>query len=326
MNTSQESATRIFVVFRLTFREALRRRLIFIFLSGCLLLMLTGAGCGACMRVVKDSETDVIRAQFEDQLARAELSQAEREQERARFEQAMEERAAESDGAVLRDSLVAISFCALAGWLYLLSALFTPFIAMNDFHMNHHVLLLSGPLRRWEYLTGKFLAIYGMVLAAMVLMLACFHPLMRISQGDWAFAILPGMAVLCQGLEVFILMMMVLSLVAGRLPAIFLSLVVLGLSVVPGFLISTDTTIDSPTWAIPAYVLGYGLPQFSVNFVHAATVGLDHIEGVESLLQQTGIKRIGNASGFVSLLLNTAWIVGLGGLALWLFRRREFDT
>ncbi|MCR9143480.1 MAG: hypothetical protein NXI24_14620 [bacterium] len=318
---------RIGVVFALTFQEARRRRLLVVFLVGCVVFMGSGSACTYGCRKLADSGVDQQRAQIEQKLSESGLSKEERAAKMIEFDELIE-KDRESGEESLQSVLVALCFALMAFWIYLLAAFFTPFLALNDFFTGHHVLILSRPVKRWEYLFGKFAATAGMVLASMLLLMVCYLVLMKFSAGVWGWELLRGLAYILQGITVFILMLMFLTLTAGRLPAVFLSLLVVVLGVMPGYLIATEADLSdaSPVARVLIYVLAYGLPQFSVNFVHGFAWMVQDMATFEEFVQQSGVRKIGNNSGLVSIVLNFVWIALLWIGMSFVFRKKELNT
>lgn len=318
---------RIGVVFALTFQEARRRRLLVVFLVGCIVFMGSGSACTYGCRKLADTGVNQQRAQIERQMVEQGLSKEARAEKLLEIDELIEKDRASGEES-LQSVLIALCFSLIAFWIYLLAAFFTPFLALNDFFTGHHVLILSRPVKRWEYLFGKFAATAGMILASLLLLLLCYLALMKFSAGVWGWELMRGLAYILQGITVFILMLMFLTLTAGRLPAVFLSLLVVMLGVMPGYLIATEADLSDTSPAAQAliYGLAYGLPQFSVNFVHGFAWMVEDMNAFQDFVQQSGVRKIGNNSGMVSVALNFVWIALLWtGLTL-IFRRKELNT
>lgn len=318
---------RIGVIFALTFQEARRRRLLVIFLVGCVVFMGSGSACTYGCRKLADAGINQQRAQIEARMQQQGLPKAEQAEKLKEIDDllAKDRLAGES---TLRSGLVAICFGLIVFWAYLLAAFFTPFLALNDFFTGHHVLLLSRPVRRWEYLTGKFVATTGTLLASIGLLLICYVLLMRFSTDAWGLELLRGLLFALQGLIVFVLMLMLLTLTVGRLPAAFVALLVVGLGAMPGYLIATETDLGDASIGgrLLVYGLAYGLPQFTVNLMHSFAWMVEDMESFAGYLQQSGLRKIGNNTGAVSIALNFGWML-LFALGLQLvFRRKELRT
>ena len=321
------SLRRILVVFALTFQEARRRRLLIVFLVGCIVFMGSGSACTYGCRKLDDAGGRQYRAQLLERMEQQGLSQEERAAELAKLDDLIEEDRKEKEKG-LKSVLVVLCFVLIAFWVYLLAAFFTPFLALNDFFTGHHVLILARPTRRWEYLVGKFAATGGMLLSSLLLLLACYLLLMKLSAGVWGVELLRGVIYLLQGISVFIVMLMLLTLVAGRLAAVFLSLLIVAAGAMPGYLIATQADLGDAGLAEKSLVYGlaYGLPQFGVNFVHAFAWMARDLPGFQDTIDQSGLAKIGNNSGMVSVILNTVWFLAFWSGLLYLFRRRELHT
>lgn len=317
---------RVSVIFALTFQEARRRRLLIIFLIGCILFMGGGATCTNGCRHLERSGYDQYRTQLQQDMARRQMSPEEQQQKLAELDSQYKLQSKDSERN-LQTALVVVGYGLIAFWSYLLAAFFVPFLAFNDFATNLHVLILARPVRRWEYLLGKFAAAAGLVLASAALLLLCYFPLMKFVTGGWGFQILAGLLYLLQGIIVWILLLMFLSLAAGRLIAVFLGLVVLALGIVPGYLIALQTPLEGGlTGQAVVYVLGYGLPQMTVNFVHGFGAMAVSLPGLEGTIQESGLRKIGNHSAWHAIVLNFVWIAALWTGLVLLFRRRELDA
>ncbi len=317
---------RVGVIFALTFQEARRRRLLIIFLIGCILFMGGGATCTNGCRHLERSGFDQYRWQVEQQMIQKQVPQAEQKRQLAELDHQYKLQQKESE-RTLQSALVIVGYGLIAFWSYLLAAFFIPFLAFNDFATNLHVLILARPVRRWEYLFGKFAAAAGLVLASAALLLLCYFPLMKFVTGGWGFEILRGLLYLLQGIIVWILLLMFLSLATGRLIAVFLGLVVLALGIVPGYLIALQTPLEGGiTGQAVVYLLGYGLPQLTVNFVHGFGAMAVDLPGLEEMVRESGLRKIGNHSAWHAILLNFAWIALLWTGLVLIFRRRELDA
>lgn len=318
---------RIAVVFALTFQEARRRRLLVVFLVGCIVFMGSGSACTYGCRQLADTGVTQQRAQMERQMAEQGVSEEERAAKMLEIDELIE-KDRESGEESLQSILVALCFALMAFWIYLLAAFFTPFLALNDFFTGHHVLILSRPVKRWEYLFGKFAATAGMVLASLFLLLLCYLALMKFSAGVWGWELMRGLAFILQGITVFILLLMFLTLTAGRLPAVFLALLVVMIGIMPGYFIATEADLSdaSPFARGLIYTLGYGLPQFSVNFVHGFAWMVEDMPTFREFVQQSGVRKIGNNSGVVSIVLNFIWIILLWTGLAFVFQRKELNT
>jgi ABC-type multidrug transport system permease subunit len=198
---------RIGVVFALTFQEARRRRLLLVFLVGCVVFMGSGSACTYGCRKLADSGVNQQRSQIERQMIERGVSEEERAAKLQEMDELIE-KDRESGEESLQSVLVALCFALIAFWIYLLAAFFTPFLALNDFFTGHHVLILSRPVKRWEYLFGKFAATAGMILLSLFLLLLCYLALMKFSAGVWGWELMRGLAYILQGITVFILMLM----------------------------------------------------------------------------------------------------------------------
>ena len=318
---------RVSVVFALTFQEARRRRLLIVFLIGCIVFMGSGSACTYGCRKLDESSGRQYRAQLEQQMSDQGLGAEERQAKLNELD-GLIEKDREAKEESLKSILVALCFALIAFWIYLLAAFFTPFLALNDFFTGHHVLILARPVKRWEYLLGKFAATAGMILASLLLLILCYLALMKFSAGTWGWELMRGLAFILQGITVFILMLMFLTLTAGRLPAVFLALLIVMLGVMPGYLIATEADLSDtgPAARGLIYALAYGLPQFSVNFVHGFAWMVEDMPAFAEFVQQSGVRKIGNNSGVISVAINSVWIGVLWLGLMFVFRRKELDT
>lgn len=347
MQAIQNSLQRIGVIFAITYRESVRRKLVLIFIISCVLFSLCGACSAKLVSIIggnaheeaiefmkKNPSRDAYLKEQESQLKKrgAEsdeisfyMQQAAMQYEQMKFQASPEEqkKAAES-GQIL---VTIVCYGLFAMWCYLLASLFTPFIALNDFYTKSHVLMLASPLARWEYLLGKFLAIFAMVASSLILMLITFHLGMLLIFGDPGWAILSGVPTLMLGFAIYIAMMMLLSLVMGRIPAVVISLAMLFVTAIPGYPILSELAMDTQ-WKYWFRASGYFFPQYGSNFIYGLVQSLGNFESVQPQLtsMKLDFSQIGKMSHIYSMLANVAWLIGFAGLATWLFERRDLNT
>ncbi|MCB1309339.1 MAG: hypothetical protein KDK30_14210, partial [Leptospiraceae bacterium] len=147
METIVLSLRRIATIFALTFRESIRRRLLIVFIAGCLLMMLGGGSCAGfvynTMRSQDATREEALvqqRKEVEEYLARPDLSPEARQEAEDYLTMISEENAKQRDEAAqaqlesMRVFMIVTSFAVFIFWLYLLATFFIPFIAMNDFY------------------------------------------------------------------------------------------------------------------------------------------------------------------------------------------------
>lgn len=321
MQNLLDKLQKIKIIFALTFKEAVRRRLILVLTGGCILFMGSGAGClNACRGLLQQGQ-DLQKNQIQSSLAERGLTDQEI-QEQMKTLGTDEKKIETIAGKQLKRFILGGSFTMISFWLFLIAGIFTPFLAMNDFQTRTHVLLLSRPVRRWQYLTGKFFAIFAILLVNALLLLLSFHIFFYISFDEFGSEILRGFPIQAELLMLFVTMLMLLSLVLGRIAAIFISLLVLGLTILPGFLLVSDQlpNIAASSRAI-LMALAYGLPQFGANFFYALGEVID-IPGVgENIL-----KNAGNHAGYWSLFINLGWLAAFWCGLLFLFEKQDMDT
>ncbi len=325
MDTIPGVLNRIGVVFALTLKEAVRRRLITVLVICCALFMLTGGGCTrACqsLTVQGGKQQEEVARQI---IERENLSDEERAQVMAEVER-NKARAAEfekSGKKQLKYLLLAVSYSMVAFWLFLIAVVSTPFLALNDFQNRTHVLLLSRPLRRWEYLLGKYFAILAMLLLNLAVLLASYHISMYISFGQAGLEIYRGLVIFLQGVALLTVLLMLAGMTAGRIPSIFIVVVIVGLSALPGLFLTSGLDKEfEANWKLLNQVLAYGLPQFGVNFFYGMGEAVD-LPGLE---EQNFFKKAGNYHGQYSLLWNSGWFILFWAVLIIVFKRKELDT
>ncbi len=320
MNEAAEVLRRIWVIVRLTFQEALRRRLIVFLVVCCVLFIGTGAGCTRACRGLQEGQTQAERQRIVERIKESPAPEAEKEAQIRRLD---EQVSASLKGGrdQLKSLLLTVVFGMIAFWLFLIAGLFTPFLAMNDFAERTHVTLLARPLSRTQYLGGKFAAILGMLLLNLVILLVASHVFAYLVLEDPSWELLRGAAIFLEGLAVFAAMLICLSLIVGRVPASIVGLVIVGLGIAPAMFMMTDQiSSQGPTAKVILYGLGYGLPQYAVNFFYALT---EILKGTEATAQ---FRKVGVNAGPYSLLINAAWLVAFGAVSVALLRRKELDT
>ena len=310
----------VFVVIRLTLQEARRRRLIVFLVVCCVLFIGTGAGCAKACRGLEEGQTKAERQRIVEKIKESALSQTEKDaQVRLLDEQVVSRLKGGSER--LKSFLGMVIFCMIAFWLFMIAGLFAPFLAMNDFTERTHVTLLARPLSRSQYLLGKFLAIFGMLVLNLAILLVSSHVFSYLVLEDPVWDLLRGAAIFLEGLAVFTAMLICLSLLVGHVPASLVGLVIVGLGVMPAiFLMTGQMEQQSLTGRVILYGLGYGLPQFGVNFFYALSEGL---RGMEVTAQ---FRKAGMNAGPYSLLINAAWFLIFGAISVLILRRKELDT
>ncbi len=324
MNQAGAILQRISAITGLTFREAQRRRLVIVFITGCLLFLMTGGGCAALCMKMRESGIDQARVQYERELEANNVPAEQRSAMLAEFDRRAGEDQTQAQTGV-KTAMLATSFSIIAFWSYAIALFLIPFLAFSDFQNNTHILTLSRPVQRWEYLAGRILGMTAIVFASMFLLLIFANPMLRVTTGAWGWELLIGAAILAEGLFLWIALITLFTLIAGRLPAIFLGVAVIILSSVPAPWLLQDQTGEG-LWGGILYALGYGLPQLGVNFFYAFSEVLKAVPEVNQAMQQQGIGRIGNMVGPVSLGINAAWIALCWAANLYIFKRREVNA
>lgn len=320
MNVFAAKAYRALIVFELTFKEAFRRRLLVVLVLGCILFMGSGAGClRACRGMLQnsvDGQEDQIRHDMQSKGMKQEEIEEVLKEQRSRRD-ALEKTTSKQ----IKTAVLGFSYGLIAFWLFMIAGVFTPFLAMNDFQSRTHVMLLARPVTRAEYLSGKYGAILGLLLVNLALLLGSFHLFTYFSLGDPGWEILRGIPIFVEGLALFTAILMFLSLTVGRIPAIFIGLVLVVVGLVPGiYLMGSPEKIGTGLQQILIYAAAYGLPQFSINFLYGLGEVLD-MPGVDNFL-----KSAGNQTGFRSLFINAVWLIAVWvGMTLW-FRRKDVET
>ena len=316
---------RISVIFLLTLKEAVRSRLVMVLVICCALFMLTGGGCTrACQSLTESGqqqqEEAALRIIEQENLSEAEKAEVLAELERRKQQAADFEKSAKKQ---LKALLLGVSYGMIAFWLFLIAVVATPFLALNDFQNRTHVMLLSRPLARWEYLSGKYLAILGMLLLNLAVLLVSYHLSMYISLDQSGFELYNGLIVFLQGIALLAALLMLVGLNAGRISSIFIVVALAGLSALPGLFLTTGLEDELPrTWRWITNVLAYGLPQLGVNFFY----GLGEAMDLPGLEEQNFFKKGGNYHGQYSLLINTAWFILCWILMIVSFKRKDLDT
>ncbi len=313
-------AYRVLIVFELTFKEAFRRRLLVVLVLGCILFMGSGAGCLRACRGMVQSSVQGQEQQMREDMASKGMKQDEIE-EVVKSQKSKLDVMEKATQKQLKTAVLGFSYGLIAFWLFMIAGVFTPFLAMNDFQSRTHVMLLARPVTRAEYLSGKYGAILGLLIVNLVLLLGSFHLFTYFSLGDPGWEILRGIPIFVEGLALFTAILMFLSLTVGRIPAIFIGLVLVVVGLVPGiYLMGSPEKIGTGVQQVLIYAAAYGLPQFSINFLYGLGEVLD-MPGVDNFL-----KSAGNQTGFYSLFINAAWLIGVwAGMTMW-FRRKDVET
>ncbi len=312
---------RIWAVQNLAFMEAIRRKLLLFLIIFSVLFLFSGGGCTrGCISMQKGA----IEFQKERRIAKIrEAQQLTEEQKKAQIE-ALEKAFKNTETrekTFTKSMLSAVTYTMIGFWLFLLSGIFTPFLAMNDFQNRTHVMILARPVQRWEYLVGRFLAIMALLLVNLLIMLLVAHGLMFALSGDPGWHLLKGLGIFAMALLTFTAMQMFLSLVVGRVPSLFLGIIIVGLGIMPAFsLLGATTDQLSAGWRAFVYGAGYGLPQFSINFLYGLT------EVAADLDMTRSLRKVGNNTGPLSPLLNLVWFIVFWAASITLLNRREIET
>ncbi|MBI3396059.1 MAG: ABC transporter permease subunit [Spirochaetia bacterium] len=315
------SLSRIAVVFELTLKEAMRRRLILVLVLGCVLFMGSGAGCLRACRGLMNQSIEGQEADFKRRLMREGRSAAEIDSQLGQARQQLQE-AEKATKRQLKVALLGFSFGLIAFWLYMIAGVFTPFLAMNDFQNRTHVMILARPVTREEYLLGKYCAIVGLLLLNAALLFASFHAFMFLSIGEAGWEVWRGVPIFLEGLALFVALMMFLTLLVGRIPAIFIGISLIAVGIVPAMYVMTSPEkIGEGIQQVLVYGMVYGTPQFSVNFLYGLSEVLD-LPGIEDNF----LKQAGNKTGLYSLFINAGWLIAVAASLVALFRRREVET
>lgn len=284
----------------------------------------TGSTCTRACQGLQRTSIGQERQNFTQKLDESGIQGKQREELLLQFDE--RSKGIDKDAAkILKFLLLAVSFSIIVFWLYMIAGIFTPFLAMNDFQNRTHVMILARPVLRWEYLAGKYAAILALLVMNLVAMLAAFHLFMYFSVGEGGWEILKGVLIYLQGIAVFVSMMMLITILVGRIPSIFISLVVVGIGSIPGIFLITGKLKDLESqWAkIAVYALAYGLPQFTINFFYGLAEVLD-MPGAGDFVNV--LKQAGNRTGFYSLFINSGWLAFFWFLMIWRFNRAELDT
>lgn len=324
MESVLEVFNRIRVVTALTFREAVRRKLLLILLLGCMAFMGIGSLCNGLARASVDSNLERQRFMIEEQMRRQGVPPEEIESQLQEFDAQRDEMRKEEERSYEMGG-VFLTYASFAFWTFALALIFTPFLALNDLYTRNHVLLLARPLQRWEYLLGRAAGLFAMILGSLLALGIVFHAFMLLAHGTWGFGIWRGVLILLEGLVVWLMLLFVLTLLVGRIPAIFLGLVILGVSVIANWGLILEADLDG-AYQAALYGLGYGLPQFGVNFVHGWIESVRDYPEAAQLTGQLRLGQVGNDTDFYALWINAAWLLGLWAVGWLIFRRRELDT
>ena len=320
MSEAAQILGRVWVVVRLTFQEARRRRLLVFLLVCCVLFIGTGAGCTKACRGLQEGQTQSQRQRMEERIKESALPQSEKEAQLRSLDDKVKSQV-KGTTEQLKTFLLTVVFCMIAFWLFLIAGLFAPFLATNDFAERTHVTLLARPLTRAQYLSGKTFAIFGMLVLNLAILLLSAHLFAFLVLEDPAWELLRGAAIFLEGLAVFTAMLVCFSLIIGRIPATLVGLVIVGLGIGPAmYMMSGQMGQESQTTRLVLYGLGYGLPQFGVNFFYALT---ETLKGTEAAAQ---FRKAGMNAGAYSLLINAGWFLVFSAVSVLILRRKELDT
>lgn len=312
---------RISVIQALAFKESIRRRMILFLVICCVLFIGSGAGCTSACRGMQQQGLSLNLNREIARINKLEISADVKTKQIAELKKqfvSIEKKEARS----LKSALLLVVFSMIAFWLFMISGIFTPFLAMNDFHDRTHIMILARPIQRWEYLVGKFFAIGSMLLLNLFVLLLSAFAFIYYFLDEPGWEILNGIGIFIHALILFTSMLIFLSLLFGRLPAIFLGITIVGIGVVPAVYLMTGNVdqISSPFNQGLVYALGYGLPQYALNFFYSLNQVLQEFSETSSFF------KVGNNSGYYSIFINTGWLLVFWVLSLFAFARRQFDN
>lgn len=323
MDVLLKTIKRIGAIQGLAFKEALRRRMILLLVICAVLFIGSGAGCAGACRGLQRQQLEAQRKSNIDRIHAMQLTEQEKQQRVDALEKEFS-RVEKQEAKSLKSFLLLIIFSMIAFWLFMITGIFTPFLGMNDFEERTHIMILARPLRRWEYLAGKYLAIVSMLLLNLLILLISSFVLMYVFLDEPGWEILRGVAVFIENLLLFAALLFLLGLWLGRIPAVLAGIVIVGLGVIPAIYLMTGKvdTVDSQMSRLLIYGLGYGLPQFALNFFYALNQVLKGLQGIQ---QTGGFFKLGNNSGFHSLFINAGWLIASWAALVALFRRKEIN-
>ena len=322
---------RIGVIWNLTFKEAIRRRMIILLTAICFLYLFSGGACGKlslmCNQPATDSQIQQEVNKYERHINKQKIPDEQKRQIIAKFKGealAKSRQGRKDQGKQGKFKMFILSYSMMGFWLYLCATVFTPFLMMNDFQSRTHVVILARPVPRWAYLFGKFSSIMTVFLGYFAIILLCTFAFLYFNVGDPGFELLKGALIFLQGLALYTSLLVMLSLLMGRIPAIFMSVVIVALGVVPAVVLLTgkEAMFEAPYNYIFVYGLGYGLPQFGVNFLFGLGETLN-IPGMES---SNMLKSAGNYIGLYSLLINTGWMILFWAVSIFTLNQKELET
>ncbi|MDH5655910.1 MAG: ABC transporter permease [Spirochaetia bacterium] len=315
-----EKINKIYIIAALGFKESVRKKLIFFLLLCCIVFTGSGIGCASsCMNLSEDE----IKLQLTEQKKQIENMEASPDEKKMMLGQLQSEynKVKEQGEKTFINVLYIVIFSMIAFWLFLIAAIFTPFLALNDFQTRTHVLLLSKSISRWEYLLGKFTSILTLMILNLILMTASSTLFLYLSLNDLGIPLLRSLLVFSQGLLVFSSMIIFLTLTAGRLPGIFLSMVITVLTVYPAIsIIKGELTINEFSDNVFAFILGYGLPQYAVNYFYALSFSVKDIDFLKNL------HKVGNNTGMISVMINFIWFIIFWTLSIFIFNKKDLET
>lgn len=311
---------RVGVVIQITLQEAVRRRLILFLLVCCVLFIGTGAGCTKACSGMQESSMQGQRERVIERIKSSTLPQEQKDQQLRQVEAQISAQK-QSTNREMKSMLLAVVYSMIAFWLFLIAGLFTPFLAMNDFEERTHVTILARPITRWQYLLGKFAAILVMLCLNLLILLLAAHGFTYLVLEDFGWPLLRGVAIYLEGLLVFTAMLICLSLLVGRIPAAIVGLIVVCLGIAPAmYMMSGSMAQASGGTQLTLYALGYGLPQFGVNFLYGLSETMQGVEAANPL------RKAGINAGPHSLWINALWFLAFCALSVLILRRKELDT
>ena len=318
MDNLLEKLLRITAIAGLSIKETIRKKLLFFLLASCIIFIASGAGCTSACSGMSDNGMEMQYTEQKKQIQK--MNSPDKKEILLQLEN--EYQAARKDSKdKLQKVLTVVVYSITCFWLFLIAAVFTPFTVMNDFNLRTHVMVLARPVSRWEYLLGKFSSIIFIMLLNLSIMLVFSGLFSYWSVGNPGFIVLKGILVFSQGLIVFTSMMLFFSLTIGRLPSVFLGLVLPWLTVIPAVnLINGEIPAALSAGSIFTYVFGYGLPQFSVNYFYALSFVIDDMDFLKNM------HKIGNNTGLYSIFINTAWLVFFWILSIFVLKQKDIET
>jgi len=207
----------------------------------------------------------------------------------------------------------AVGFHVIIFWGLTLAGLLSMGSLVGDIETGIITVFISKPISRFEYLMGKFIGVFSVVLVNMAILGLGFFFLAYLKSGAWMFSLFIALAIFSLNICLLISFIFFASLFSSRIIAMLMGIIGYVLSLVIDIFVYFDALreniIGSKTSLIMLNSLYFALPQWGSTQFYAASFIHDFFS------QSLSFWPIPHTILYIMLI----WL-----LMILLFRRKEF--